>query len=85
MRVYLYVRTLTLFHTPGPPAHGLRKEVPFVAFAQANLLTARLVEAVQSKESSNGANEEGNESDEGYESDEDDEGNEGDEEHEESC
>ena len=84
MHLYLCVRTLTFFHIPGPPLAWSEGKGAIVDFAQANLLTARLLQAVQSKESSNGADEvhEGNESDEGYE---DDEGNEDDEEHEESC
>ena len=65
--IYLYVCTLTFFHIPGPFRAWSEERGAVVDFAQANLLTARLVQAVQSKESSNGSNEvhEGNESDEG--------------------
>ena len=31
MHLYLYVRTLTFFHIPGPPpSHGLKEEVPLL-------------------------------------------------------
>ena len=57
MHLYLYVRTLTFFHIPGLPLTWSEERGAIVDFAQANLLTARLVQAVQSKESSNGADE----------------------------
>lgn len=58
-RAFIFIRVYVnlLPHYWSPPLAWSEGRGAIVDFAQANLLTARLVQAVQSKESSNGADE----------------------------